>query len=267
MVITLERDDSLIYIDEVNTTLLNENFDLEVFEVESDSLSVHASGSLYFVGIPVNGNTLTIHNNNATEVFLFKTTLTAPAVANEVEIGTDVAATVTNLATVINTYLSSLYVSATNEADYLYVTNQYGGNKGNLPRASFSVTGTAVTSIRAWASSSSGVVQFKGGIDKKESLRRLQFAQDIPQVVDGMMVSARKPTNTDYVITTSSVEYYFDLFIDQNVNQTIACQGAEVYNKQSYYVDLDFDCTNVSDDGKVLYDIYGPVTEPTICLD
>ena len=264
MVITLERDDSLIYIDEVNTTLLTENFDMEVFEVESDSLGVHASGSLYFVGQPINNNTLTIHNNNATEVFLFKGALTAPAVANEVEIGTDTATTVTNLATVINTYLSSLYVSATNEADYLYVTNQYGGAKGNLPRASFDVTGTATTAILA---DGSGVVQFEGGIDKKESLRRLQFAQDIPQVVNGMLVSAKKQSNISYELTTSSVEYYFDLFIDQNVNQTIACQGAEVYNKQSYYVDLDFDCTNVSADGKVLYDIYGPVTEPTICLD
>jgi len=267
-VITLRMDDALIYIDEINTSLLTENFDLEVFEVESDSLGVHASGSLFFVGQPDPDDELTIHNNNATEVFLFKTTLTAPAVANEVEIGTDVATTVSNLATVINTYLSSLYVSATNEADYLYVTNQYEGNKGNLPRASFNVTGTAVASIRSWVSSSSGVVQFKGGIDKKESLRRMGFDEDIPQVVNGMMVSAQKQYSMSRALATSSVDYFFNLLVDQDISPDIACKGAEEYNKQSYYIDLDFDCTDIiTDDNKILYDIYGPVTEPEICLD
>jgi len=271
-VLSLDMDDVLIYADEVNTSLLTENFDMEVFEVESDSLSVHASGSLYFIGQPINNNTLTIHNNNATEVFIFKSSLTDPAVANEVEIGGDVATTVSNLATVINTYLSSLYVSATNETteettkSYLYVTNQYGGIKGNLPRASFDVTGTATTAIPQTATSTN-VVQFEGGIDKKESLRRLQFEQEIPQIVNGIMVSPRIQYGTS-TATTSSVDYFFNIATDQDINPDVACKGAEEYNKQSYYIDLDFDCSNIeSEDETTIYDIYGPVTEPELCLD
>ena len=265
-VITLRMDNVLMYVDEVNTSLLTENFDMEVFEIESDIASVHASGSLYFIGQPTNGNTLTIHNNNATEVFIFTTS--TPTAANQVEVGGDVAGTVSNLAAVINTYLSSLYLSATNEADYLYVTNQYGGVKGNLPRASFDVTGTAVTSIRSWVSSSSGVVQFKGGVDQKESLKRLQFDQEIPQVVNGMMMSEQQEYGTDLVLTTSSIDYFFDMALDQDISADIACKAAEEYNKQSYYIDLDFDCEPVGATSEpTVYDIYGPVTEPEVCQD
>jgi hypothetical protein len=42
--------------------------------------------------------------------------------------------------------------------------------------------------------------------------------------------------------------------------------GAEIFNKQSYYVDLDFDCDQVAQED-IFYDIYGSVTEPEICLD
>ena len=35
-------------------------------------------------------------------------------------------------------------------------------------------------------------------------------------------------------------------------------------NKDSYYVDLDFDCEGVLPDGTP-FDIYGVVTEPEIC--
>ena len=268
-VITLRMDNVLMYVDEVNTSLLTENFDMEVFEYESDIASEHASGSLYFIGQPVNNNTLTIHNNNATEVFLFKTTLTDPAVANEVEIGSTVKDTVANLASVINTYLSSLYVTATNETtsttseSYLYVTNQYKGIKGNLPRASFDVTGTATTSIHQ-----EKIEQFQGGVNQKESLRRLQFDQHIPQIVNGMMMSEQQEYGTDLALTTSSVDYFFDMALDQDISADVACKGAEEYNKQSYYIDLDFDCDPVGPSSEpTVYDIYGPVTEPEICQD
>ena len=46
----------------------------------------------------------------------------------------------------------------------------------------------------------------------------------------------------------------------------IACKGAEIYNKESYYIDLDFDCDQDAQDF-VYNDIYGYVTEPEVCLD
>ena len=64
--------------------------------------------------------------------------------------------------------------------------------------------------------------------------------------------------------TPDNVEYYFDLYKDQQVDEHLACKGMSTYNKESYYIDIDFDCDKTTTD-EVYYDIYGPVTEPEIC--
>ena len=38
------------------------------------------------------------------------------------------------------------------------------------------------------------------------------------------------------------------------------------YTQTVNYVDLDFDC-NENESEQIYYDIYGPVTEPELCLD
>jgi len=98
------------------------------------------------------------------------------------------------------------------------------------------------------------------------SFKRKLFEKHAPQIVDGFMVSSTPQSNTLATLTTSSVEYYFDILKDYEINKTLACRGAEEYNRSSYYIDLDFDCEETSDN--IVYtDIYGVVTEPEICQD
>jgi hypothetical protein len=98
------------------------------------------------------------------------------------------------------------------------------------------------------------------------SFKRKLFEKHAPQIVDGFMVSPAPQSNTLATLTTSSVEYYFDILKDHEINKTLACRGAEEYNRSSYYIDLDFDCEETSDN--IVYtDIYGVVTEPEICQD
>tara|TARA_R100000030_G_scaffold61894_2_gene46818 strand:+ start:1519 stop:2517 length:999 start_codon:yes stop_codon:yes gene_type:complete len=99
-----------------------------------------------------------------------------------------------------------------------------------------------------------------------EQLERKYFKTQIPQVQNGFLVSETPQTVPQRELTTDDVEYYFDLLIDSEVDQEIACRGASFFNKKSYYVDLDFDCTE-KDEENVFYDIYGTVTEPEVCLD
>ena len=99
-----------------------------------------------------------------------------------------------------------------------------------------------------------------------EQLERKYFKTQIPQVQNGFLVSETPQTVPQRELTTDDVEYYFDLLIDSEVDQEIACRGASFFNKKSYYVDLDFDCTE-TDEENVFYDIYGSVTEPEVCLD
>ena len=65
--------------------------------------------------------------------------------------------------------------------------------------------------------------------------------------------------------TTNNVEYYFNINTDHMIDKQAACKGAEIFNKDSYYIDIDFECEE-KDIDIAFYDIYGPVTEPEICL-
>ena len=100
--------------------------------------------------------------------------------------------------------------------------------------------------------------------DQNATLERKFFEKTIPQIVNGIMVSPTEVKSPDQYLTTDSVEYYFDIHTDQKVNQTLACKGAEIFNKQSYYIELDFECDKSAGEN-VYYDIYGTVTGPEIC--
>jgi hypothetical protein len=99
-----------------------------------------------------------------------------------------------------------------------------------------------------------------------DQLERKLFKTKIPQVQNGFLVSETPKTNIEQELTTDDIEYYFDVLTDLEVDQQMACKAASFFNKKSYYVDLDFDCTQ-TDEENVFYDIYGSVTEPEVCLD
>ena len=110
---------------------------------------------------------------------------------------------------------------------------------------------------------------------KKETLNRKYFERTNPQVVDGMMMYPTAPdthmfgNNDPLTLTSASVEYYFDVLTDTQVDHKAACRGTELFNKDSYYIDLDFECDPskvCEDDDEVFYDIYGrAVEDPEIC--
>tara|TARA_R110002020_G_scaffold127615_16_gene286257 strand:+ start:1453 stop:2694 length:1242 start_codon:yes stop_codon:yes gene_type:complete len=97
-------------------------------------------------------------------------------------------------------------------------------------------------------------------------LTRKYFEKEDPQVVDGFMKRPRPQKALNSATTTltqNSVEYYFDVLSDSQVYSKLACQCAEVFNKESYYIDLDFKCEEEPE--ALFYDIYGSVTVPEIC--
>lgn len=96
-------------------------------------------------------------------------------------------------------------------------------------------------------------------------LRRLYFKNKVPQVVDGMLVHSAPVENTQE-LDTESVEYYFSIDRDYQIDRKIACKYINQFNTEDYLIDLDFDCEDI--EGEDLYfDIYGRVTESEICPD
>ena len=101
--------------------------------------------------------------------------------------------------------------------------------------------------------------------NEADDFRRLYFESKTPQIVNGMLVSEQPITNTQ-TLTTSSVEYYFSIAKDSEVDPILACKHIDKFNTENYLIDLDFDCSDV--DGEDIYfDIYGRVTESEICPD
>jgi len=101
--------------------------------------------------------------------------------------------------------------------------------------------------------------------DSREQIQRKYFKNIITNVQNGFMTSETPEILPISQLTTSSVEYYFDVLVDKNVDRRLACLAAEKFNKESYYIDLDFDC-NVDQAEPVFYDIYGSeIGVPEIC--
>lgn len=106
---------------------------------------------------------------------------------------------------------------------------------------------------------------YTGG-NKTDELIRKTFVKDFLSVKDGLITEEYFSglNNLSTELANTQVEYFFNLRTDEAVDQKAACKGTELFNKDSYYIDLDFDCQQEQADS-VYYDIYGPVTEPEIC--
>ena len=107
------------------------------------------------------------------------------------------------------------------------------------------------------------VFQVTRGAD--DNFRQLFFKTKTPQVVNGMLVSEQPITNTES-LTTGSVEYYFSIARDAEVDPALACKYINQFNSENYLIDLDFDCSDAAGED-VYFDIYGRVTESEICPD
>ena len=95
-------------------------------------------------------------------------------------------------------------------------------------------------------------------------LKRLNFRKEKSNVENGFLIADSPIQGDTSELTTDDVEYYFDVLLDENVNETLACKGLDLFNKDSYYIDIDFDCF-VDEQESIYYDIYGSTMEPEIC--
>jgi hypothetical protein len=104
---------------------------------------------------------------------------------------------------------------------------------------------------------------FEVPTDESGELRRLYFKNKIPQVVDGILIHSA-PVNNTQELDRDSVEYYFSIDKDYQIDSKIACKYVNQFNAEDYLIDLDYDCEDI--EGEDLYfDIYGRVTESEIC--
>ena len=318
--VKLVRDDLVVYADEINTELLTENFDIEIFRVNEESgvsglstgtitLSEQNAPSDYY------GKTITIDDGVKTVTFEFVENLEEPDSDNvgvvmptEFEYlgdtgqATQIAGGMYNLIAAIddafdNTYPTIWYLGST--ADGIPVN--LAGRCSNIDRQNKCVLNSGLNLLNVSAGSerlgseldlpltfvitnlnegkngtittnySAGitVTGFSGAESYSVTeLERKFFEKEIPQIIDGLMVSSTPKENLNTELTTDAVEYYFDVLTDSSVDAKIACECASTFNKDSYYIDIDFDEEACKEpENEVYFDIYGSVTVPEICAD
>ena len=109
---------------------------------------------------------------------------------------------------------------------------------------------------------------------KTDAFKRKYFAKDQQKIMGGLITEetlnyvdpiASDTRNISFNYTTSSVGYFFDVLKDYQIDSEVACKSAEVFNKETLYVDLDFECSEIVESTNYYIDLYGPVTEPEIC--
>jgi hypothetical protein len=102
-------------------------------------------------------------------------------------------------------------------------------------------------------------------LDQDGTLTRKYFVTKQEQIVDGMMTSANPVSVSEDELTEDSIEKFFSVFIDKEIDRETACKLAAEFNSESYYIDLDFDCSQTEVREDLFYDIYGSETEAEIC--
>ena len=97
-----------------------------------------------------------------------------------------------------------------------------------------------------------------------ERMIRKYYQDKEEQIVNGMMVSAN-PINADpNAFDDNAIEKIFSVFVDGEIDEQAACKLASEFNKESFLIDLDFDCDKITQED-LFYDIYGSESEAEIC--
>jgi len=276
-VVKILANDPVIYAEEVNTLLLTENFDIEFFEVDAtEATNAVAEMGFQAADSDLNGETFTINDGTNSVTFTWTTgTVDSNTKINASYDGAFAFWAMASRAKLaIENYISgggSLNVSVSHELHKVIITNTNGAGISTNTMGGPSPGTARVTSSDEEKIITSGGF-FTGGKDANEQLIRKYFKKEINQIVDGMMISDSPMATPEEKITTGSVEYYFDIQSDMQVPVEIACRGAQEFNNQSFYVDLDFNCSEFADENfnrpaAKYFDIYGHVTEPEICQD
>lgn len=305
--IVLDKQDGLIYIEEVNTEILNENFEIEVFEETVPAKLESAGIQMNILSDDVDdydGLILQMEDGMHNRILLRFSKSIATADVGGARIGRSfptgyggpwqteyfigikeadgisgeaarslIAEAVEYTFGVANRN-GDIGISAAIQAGfYINFVQLLKGKSGNSPVTSITPTSLASSLDTLFKFNKVGTIRstaipsiFVGGTDSPAVLERRFFEKKTEQMSDGFMMYESPPERFGATYNSGAVEYYFDILIDSEIDSSFACKGSEVFNKSSYYLDLDFDCNTEKED-TLFYDIYGKVTEPDICLD
>jgi len=266
--LTLVTDEPVIYIEEQNTEILSENFDIEVFEILQ---GINRSATA----------TITIDDYSNFDYDESITLVAADGKAVKIESGIANSTTAADGAFNTTTFLAenSNAITAVNLTHVINLFSDWFAATPTTEDSDDTIGIITITQVTPGANGNTSIAlvdpgdgswsatNFKSGLTTTQ-LKRKYFMNEDSQIENGLLVKdtpAGSYENSDET-TQNDVDYYFKILVDQEIDKTTACAGALEFNKQSYYVDLDFDCNEMQVEDNQYNDIYGSeVGEPEVC--
>tara|TARA_B100000900_G_scaffold226196_1_gene192026 strand:- start:18938 stop:19948 length:1011 start_codon:yes stop_codon:yes gene_type:complete len=97
----------------------------------------------------------------------------------------------------------------------------------------------------------------------EQKLIRKYFQNKEEQIVDGLMIAPNPLGVQSSEQSKDSVEQFFSVLTDSEIDSQVACKAASEFNKESYLIDIDFNC-NETQQEDLFFDIYGSETEEDV---
>jgi len=76
-----------------------------------------------------------------------------------------------------------------------------------------------------------------------EGWNKLDFVKRQDNIVDGFLVN--QPSSRPPNLNSSFVEYYFDVFVDDEVDEVIICKSLDNLKSKGIYIETEFNCPDI----------------------
>tara|TARA_R110002020_G_scaffold18680_2_gene64811 strand:+ start:5614 stop:7431 length:1818 start_codon:yes stop_codon:yes gene_type:complete len=219
----VKNDYLLLMIDEKNTYFENENFDIEVFEMQNNSSPSTATFIVSGVGSISNGQTLKFTTNEGAVYSAAIDTSVAKADSVAHVIGTSDVTTNADLAESIVNSIQAKLGTASNTVTFKQIdaTSNY---QVTIEQAGFTEVYTkdyAVQGTLFTAGVLTGLVNWDENPASK-ILKRLYFSEDPNNKESPMLYTPRElQTPASIPVTEDRVSYYMNVFVDEEIDSQL----------------------------------------------
>ena len=223
LTLRVKNDYLLLIVDEKNTYFENENFDIEVFEMQNNSKPASATFVVSGVGSISNGQTLKFTTNEGSVYNAAIDTSVAKADSVSHIIGTSDVTTNADLAESIANSIQAKLGSASNTvtfkqidatSNYQFIIEQAGSTE--VYTKDHAVQGTLFT-----AGVLTGLVNWDEDPASK-TLKRLYFSKDTTNTESGMLYSPEEATVVSTTpVNDTHVAYYLNVLVDEEIDSQL----------------------------------------------
>tara|TARA_R100000664_G_scaffold11408_1_gene18541 strand:- start:3469 stop:5277 length:1809 start_codon:yes stop_codon:yes gene_type:complete len=228
LTLRVKNDYLLLIVDEKNTYFENENFDIEVFEMQNNSKPATATFVVSAVGSISNGQTLKFTTYDGALYSAAVDTSVTKDNSTATVIGTSGVSTDADLAESISNSINSFNKTQYTVVDGVEATFNEIGSTGDqqfvLQQAGFTEVYTKEHAVQGTLFTD-GVLTSLVNWDEdpaSKTLKRLYFSKDATNMESGMLYSPEEATAVSATpVSDTHVAYYLNVLVDEEIDSQL----------------------------------------------